>query len=201
MAKREDLKPANLSWNPSDVPGSLEGLYEFMKAKAEAAIQWYLHAKRLKKILAIVLRVMSIALGSVAAIIPILSQMITRQNGEQIIAPAWASVALVLAGVLIALDRFLGCSSSWMRFISTELRLHKRLDEFQLDWQGERSKWKDTSADDKQVETMFEIAKAFIADVDKLLIDETNAWIAEFQSSLKQIDEFAKMKEDTKKKS
>ncbi|MHC4666746.1 MAG: SLATT domain-containing protein [Planctomycetota bacterium] len=109
----------------------LEGLHAFVKGRAEGAIEWYLQAKSRKKMWAIRLRALSILLVSAAAVIPILSQMITNEQGEQVIAPAWASVALVIAAMLVALDRLLGCSSSWIRYISTEFRLQKLLDEFQ----------------------------------------------------------------------
>lgn len=201
MSKRTDIKTTDLVWEPSDVPGSLDALYQYVKDRATKAIDWYLESKRDKKTWAIWLRVLAILLASAGAIIPILSQIITDPKGNQIIAPAWASVALVLAGVLVALDRFLGCSSSWIRYISTELRLQKILDEFQIDWQCQKSKWKDAGPDDKQTEGMFATAKQFIQEVDQLIIEETNAWIAEFQSVLKQIDELAKMKEKAEKKS
>ena len=201
MFQRTDIKTTDLVWEPNDVPGSLDALYQYVKDRATKAIDWYLESKRDKKIWAIWLRVLAILLASAGALLPILSQIITDENGEQIIAPAWASVALVLAGVLVALDRFLGCSSSWIRYISTELRLQKILDEFQIDWQCQKSKWKDAGPDNRQIRDIFGIAKQFIQQVDQLIIEETNAWIAEFQSVLKQIDELAKMKEKAAKKS
>jgi hypothetical protein len=201
MSDREDIKTTDLAWDPIDVPCSLDNLYKCVKGRADGAIKWYFESKADKKMWAIWLRVISILLASAGALVPILSQIITDKNGDQIIAPAWASVALVLAGVLVALDRFLGCSSSWIRYISTELRLQKLLGEFQIDWQRERSQWKETGPDDEQIEAMFTLAKEFIQEVDKLIIEETNAWIAEFQTVLKQIGELAKMKEKTGKKS
>lgn len=199
MAKRKDITTNDLAWEPGDITVSLEGLFKFVKGRVTGAIDWYLKSKKCKKRWAILLRVISILLASAAALIPILSQIILSEKGEQIIAPAWASVALVLAGVFVALDRFLGYSSSWIRYISTELRLQTLLDKFQVEWQCERSKWKETGPEDEQIQAMCTKAKELIQQADKLILEETNKWITEFQSVLKQIDELVKTKEETGK--
>jgi membrane-anchored glycerophosphoryl diester phosphodiesterase (GDPDase) len=199
MARRNDITTEDLNWDPNDITVSLEGLYKFVKGRVTEAIKWYLKSKKSKKRCAILLRVISILLVSAAALIPILSQVILDKKGEQIIAPAWASVALVLAGVFVALDRFLGHSSSWIRYISTELRLQTLLDKFQVEWQCERSRWKETGPEDEQIQTMCAKAKEFIQQADKLILEETNTWIVEFQSAIKQIDALVKTKEETEK--
>lgn len=199
MAGRKDLTTKDLSWNSDDVTGSLEGLFQFVNGRVKDAIDWYLKSKRSKKRWAILLRVISILLVFAAALLPILSQVILDKKGEQIIMPAWASVALVLAGLFVALDRFLGYSSSWIRYISTELRLQTLLDKFQVEWQCERSKLKATGPEDQQRQTLCAMAKEFIQQADKLILEETNTWIIEFQSALKQINALVKTKEETAK--
>jgi hypothetical protein len=201
MAAREDLKAGerDVSWDPQDLPKSIEELRKFVKDKADEAIRWYWKAKRWKKRAAIGLRVTSIFIASAAAVIPILSQMITDNANKPVIAPAWASVALIAAGVFVVLDRLLGCSSSWIRYVLTGLRLQKKLDEFQIEWHCEKAKWKDAKPTDAQTQAMCAKAKDVVTAVDELIIEETNAWVAEFKSALKQIDELAKMKEQIKK--
>jgi hypothetical protein len=199
MARREDIRPGNFGWNADDVVGSLEELYGYVRGKADKAIDWYLKSKGPKKRRAIWLRAIAIVLVCIAGAIPIISQM-DMADGDQIVAPGWASLALILAGMLVGLDRLLGYSSAWIRYISTELRLQGLVDEFQIEWQFEKSKWKDAGPDEKQIQLLFEKAEKFVKDVNELIIEETNVWVAEFQSALKKLDELAKMRgEDGKK--
>jgi hypothetical protein len=50
-------------------------------------------------------------------------------------------VALAIAGALVAYDKFAGCSTSWMGFIATEHQVWQLLQEFQVDWELERTSW------------------------------------------------------------
>ena len=199
MAGRKDISTKDLAWDPSDITGSIEGLFQFVSGRVKDAIVWYQKSAKCKKRRAILLRVISVLLASAAALIPILSQVIVDEHGIPKIAPAWSSVFLVLAGVFIALDRFLGHSSGWVRYTSTGFRLQALRNNFQIEWQCERSKWKATGPEDEQIQTLCAKAKEFIQQADKLILDETNTWITEFQSALKKVDELVKTKEETGK--
>ena len=199
MARRKDITTKDLAWDPNDITGSLEGLFQFVNGRVKDAIVWYQKSAKCKKRRAILLRVISILLASAAALIPILSELIVDKHGIPEIAPAWASVALVLAGVFIALDRFLGHSSAWVRYTSTGFRLQGLRNKFQIEWQCERSKCKAAAPEDDQTKTLCAMAKAFIQLADKLIMEETNAWIAEFQNALKQVDTLVKTKEENGK--
>ena len=194
MSGRKDVRTGELSWNPKDAPASLDGLYDFVKGRAERVVDWYLKSRRDKKHWAIRLRGLAIILATAAAIIPILALIITNKEGKAIINPAYASVGLAAVGMLVAMDRLLGLSSSWIRYVSTELRVQKRLNEFLIEWQCEKAKWIKGEPAKNQTAVMFRLAKQFIKDVDELIIEETAAWEAEFQSALKQIKELAKMR-------
>jgi len=194
MSGRKDVRTGELSWNPKDTPASLEGLCDFVKGRADRVVDWYLKSRRDKKHWAIRLRGLAIILATAAAIIPILALIITNKEGKAIINPAYASVGLAAAGMLVAMDRLLGLSSSWIRYVSTELRVQKRLNEFLIEWQFEKAKWIKGEPAKNQTAVMFRLAKQFIKDVDELIIEETAAWEAEFQSALKQLNELAKMR-------
>jgi len=193
MAKRKDIATAELNWDPGDARASLESLYCYVTDRVNGAITWYLQSKRSKKRSAIWLRGVAIVLASGAAVMPILSQIL----GPWRLDPAWASVVLVAAGMLVAFDCFLGSSSGWARYVVTELRLVKLQDEFQIDWHRQKSAWAQAGPDEKQVADMCQLARQFVAEADRLILEETNAWVMEFQRALAQIDALAKTKEQT----
>lgn len=194
--KRKDLESGDLkkmSWEPDKSLVSLNDVFKDAQNYVKSAINWYLQSKRRKKKGAVFLRVGAILTVSVAGILPMLSQ-IFLDDGKSVISPAWASVFLAAAAALVAMDRFFGFSSGWMRYIATELRLRKILQEYQMDWETEKSTWKGSHPDREQVQRMLVRTKAFRNRINTIIQEETNTWIAEFQSTLKQLDEAAKAK-------
>ncbi len=191
---KKDLEPGELgklSWEPDKVEESLDVVFQHATKKAKDAIDWYLMSKRPKKRGAIFLRVLAILSASAGGILPILSQ-IYLADGKPEISPAWASVLIGIAAAMVALDRLFGFSSGWMRFIAAELQLHQLLEAFQLDWEREKALWKGERPTDEQVQSMLKEAREFVFQVNNVVREETNAWIVQFQSSLKQIDKLAK---------
>jgi hypothetical protein len=81
-----------------------------------------------------------------------------------------------------------------MRYITTELHLQQMLDEFQFDWETERAAWKGAAPTDEQLQRALARCRAFVSQVDGLIREEANLWVAEFQESLKQLDETVKAK-------
>jgi hypothetical protein len=191
-----DLRPANLqalSWEPQQCAESLGAIFQFATGEAQAAISWYLHAKRSKKLFARSIRAGAILAGATAGVIPIVTQIYTL-NGAPLIAPATASVLLAIAATLVVLDRFFGFSSSWMRFIAAEIRIRKVLQEFQMEWEMERASWIGNAPTADQVQRMLARCKAFVSEVNAIVNEETSTWIEEFQRALVQIDEAARTK-------
>jgi hypothetical protein len=194
MAKRKDIETAKLNWDRDNIQASLDGLYQHVTERAGTAIGWYLKSKRGKKRWAIGLRAGAIVLASVAVAIPVLSQVLRKADGTPIIEPAWASVVLILGGTFVALDCFLGCSSGWVRYVVTALRIQKLLNEFQVSWNCQRSGWKQGGRDEKQTTALCVLARKFLSDIDQLILAETNAWVAEFQKALAQVEALMKAK-------
>ena len=190
-----DLQPAasyELHWDEEHRRHSLDVVYKRAEDHALSAIDWYLHAKRSKKNCAQFLRIGMIGSSAVAGLLPLLSQI--YQDKLSSLSPAWTTIALGVAGVLMAIDKYFGCSNAWMRFIATEHRIRQALHEFQMDYDFEQSKWMDNLPSSEQAQAMLSRCKAFISQVDTLILQETNEWLVEFQNAVKQKDEPAPAK-------
>jgi len=176
---------------------SLDTLYRRVIEKAEDSIRWYLKKARVKRIGARITRLGAITMVTLTGLLPLLSQLTKDGLGSLIIAPGWASITVVLAAALIGLDKFFGCSSGWVRFISAGLKLQKILNDFQIDWLIGMAGWKlkEAPAPD-EIQSMLGRAKVLLNQVDDIVIDETNTWIAEFMSALKMMEETAKTQAD-----
>ena len=190
-----DLQPSmssELHWDEEHRRHSLDVVYKRAEDHALSAIDWYLHAKRSKKNCAQFLRIGMIGSSAVAGLLPLLSQIYQDQLSS--LSPAWTTIAIGVAGVLMAIDKYFGCSNAWMRFIATEHRIRLALHEFQMDYDFEQSKWMDNLPSSEQAQAMLSRCKAFISQVDTLILQETNEWLVEFQNAVKQKDEPAPAK-------
>jgi hypothetical protein len=186
-----------LEWGPGQSRASLNAVFQNAQLQATKAIQWYEDHRRPQKRWARAFRCGALVLAGIAGILPIVSQILLPQNpdGGISLSPAWASVALALAAGLIGFDRFFGCSSSWLRYCVTDIRLKELLRVFQLDWQIANAA-RNTAGDHSQEEwvaSMLRRARAFEMDVQALIRQETELWRHEFQSTLTQIDETARI--------
>jgi len=175
-------------WDATDVEVSLTRLKSFATSRAAEAVSYYRRIKRPKKWWAIRLRVLSLVFAGISGILPLLSQIYADPQGRPVIAPAWASVSLALAAGAVAIDRYFGFSSAWMRFMASELKISRALDRFELDWEATRAGMRvDGGGDTAQV--LMDRARRFVGDVADIVGAETAQWMSEFRETLRQLDE------------
>ena len=192
----QDLRPADLAsldWAPWHARHSLDVIYQSVVEYASQSITWYLGARRSKKRWAQRLRVAAIVMVSVAGVLPVLSQIFNGSNSV-VIEPAWSSVALAIAVALIALDRFFGYSSAWMRYMATTKAISAALNEFRLDWQRASYQLEIGEPDQDGISDLLDIAKIFTRRIDDLVQAETRQWASEFRDTLTEIEWSAQKK-------
>jgi hypothetical protein len=196
-----DLYPAKvreIPRTPGDDAGYVEAVARLVMDEADKAISWYLEKKVPKKLGAQALRLAAIVAATVAGILLIISG-VSSKDGVPLVAPAWASVALALAAAFVAVDKFFGFSTAWMRFLTTEFQIRQALHAFEMSWQIVRCGWKDGRPTDEQVIAALEQCRAFLVEVDGLLKSELDAWVQEFKAALKEIDESVKARTEAAK--
>jgi SMODS and SLOG-associating 2TM effector domain 2 len=179
---------AALAWDTADVEGSLSRLKAFASSRAAEAVSYYRRIKQPKKWWATRLRVLSLVFAGISGILPLLSQIWADSRGRPVIAPAWASVALALAAGAVAIDRYFGFSSAWMRFMASELKISRALDQFELDWEATRAGIGVETAGDT-ASLLMDRARHFVADVADIVGGETAQWMSEFRETMRQLDE------------
>lgn len=142
-ASNNDVRPAQRgiqAWDRADPASAVQSVYQQIEDHANGVIDWYLNAKRSKSVLAGAYRTGALILGGLAGLLPIFAQMGVGPPEESnawwsfllplVEQPAWASVFIGLAALLVLLDRFFGCSTAWMRFITTEQQVRQRCKAF-----------------------------------------------------------------------
>ncbi len=180
-----------MDWSSNKAEESLQIVFDKTIIVGYQAINWYSTSKKSKKWWAQTIRVCSILLGALAAILPTIGDMIGK-NGSTGIPGGFTTICLGGAGTLLLFDKYFGFSSAWMRYISAELQLRQIMQEFELDWENERASWQGNTPSIDQVNQMLARCKAFTSQISTIIRDETNVWVQEFQNTIKTLDESIK---------
>jgi hypothetical protein len=184
--KSQKLPP--LTWDGTSDKQSLEKLRDYVVSQAEAAQDWYLRKRVWKRRAGLITRSLAMIATAVGGAIPVVVQMWT-ENGKPAFSPAWASIALAIAAFLVSLDYFLGYTTGWIRYVQAQQRIAKILQSFEFDWAALRAVWGTANPTRDQILAALARLKDAALQVQQVVEDETNAWVGEFKSALKLIDE------------
>lgn len=193
---RADIKPdggLEFAWDSQNLAETLDKIVKSSEAHGVSAIDWYLTKKRRKKNTAIFLRFTVIVATAVAGVLPMFAQLSVAksdaaQSSPWFVEPVWASIALAVAAFMLALDKFFGFSSGWMRFISTEHQIRQALHEFRLDYRIAQASWPSGQPKPEHTHQLLTRCKAFLTQVDTFIQNETNEWMKEFKDNLKKLN-------------
>jgi hypothetical protein len=172
-----------LSWRGGEGDASLEKVFNYATGEGKAAVAWYGESRKRKKSWVFRLRSGAAAMASIAALLPIASQIFPASQ----IPPAWTTVALALGAGFLGIDRYLGLSSGWMRYVKAEQKIARLQQRFQFDWE-ERQAQIAGPPESADITELLEIASTFIGQLKDVIEKETDAWILDFKKSLAVLD-------------
>ncbi len=184
----------DLLWDAPNAVKSIQTIYDYLRDDALSSINWYTRQRKKKRFWAISIRNISVVLAGIGAIIPLISTVLNNKISLGIDSGIIVTIVLALAGGLILFDKILGISSGWIRYIKTELKIRQALELFELDWEAQRASWLGNPPSSGQIASILQKATNFASELNNFISDETNAWIEEFQNSLKQIDDMVKIR-------
>ncbi len=198
--KQDMTAPAlsGLDWSPEAADGSLERVKLHLTADAREAIEWYSESKRSKRGAAMTVRVVAVLTTALAAVVPLIAQM-AQGNTSPVAAlrdlqlviqePALTAVLLAVAGAALALDKFFGFSTGWVRFIKAGQQLRDSMEDFELEWETQRASRGGMEPTPQEVASALALARTFSGKMNGIVQDETNTWIQEFQASMQAVQE------------
>jgi hypothetical protein len=190
---QEVSAPVNITvaeWDPSewqDLPPqqAIHSLFEYTEAEARRAVAWYETRKHGKALPSKRLRKLAISLVVVGGLAPILAGVVRGENSAII-----TQLGLLMLGIaagLLAFDRYFGLSSGWIRYMTSLAAIERLRADFLFDWavllQHARA-----PIDDATKLAFLERARTFQKGVLELVERETAAWVAEFQSSIADLE-------------
>ncbi|MGP4086814.1 SLATT domain-containing protein [Streptomyces sp. KR55] len=158
----------------------LDELYRWVERGALDTAAWYLADRVWKRRAARSLRC-GAALGAVAgAALPLLD--LTRVVGG---AAPWGYLALLLAVACVAVDRFFGLTSGWIRDVATAQAVQRRLLALQFEWASESVRevlGPTEGTASEAAERCLSVLRRFTEDVTELVRTETADWMVEFRT-------------------
>jgi SMODS and SLOG-associating 2TM effector domain 2 len=145
-------------------------------------IKWYTLAAVPNKRNGRAFRFLAILFVAVAGIVP----LVITALPDGVISSKLVDISYIFIGIaafLIGVDKFFGYSSSWMRYITTQMALETLLAKFRYDWAIESVKAGD-KLDADACKPLLIIVKNFAADVQSKMENETAQWATELRNNL-----------------
>jgi hypothetical protein len=181
---------SNLSWKDLDIDSSLAVLRRYVESEAQRQIDWYFGKLKLKSLASTALRFVAIALFVAGALVPVLKATLTPDTVRKLPFDfAEAGYLLIgIAGGCIALDRFFGYSTGWIRYMTSALALDKSLEEFRMEWARNLAKLRGGLPNEIQLDQLLLTCETFSLAIRSQVEQETKAWVIEFRSNLAQLE-------------
>jgi hypothetical protein len=202
--RRPNLRLGDLSelnWTDDDVMASLRALFKAADGKAQDAIDWYLRQKTPKARWSRALRfaaILSTAGGAMAPLVAGASATLGTQSPVLSGVPVshLGYLLLALAAAMVGIDRFFGFSTAWMRYMMSAMRLQAAQTAFRCDWNILEAQLRGDRPAVDQTTAMLQKIRDFSAGIDAEIETETKEWIAEFRSTLTEIDKAARAQQE-----
>lgn len=189
---QKDFKPQEFptfaEWGDLSSAANVAKLREYAEGLAQDAINWYYNGRHVRRILCRTCRFLAIVLTATAGILPILMEAYPSLR----IRAMHSTLCLALAALWIALDRFWGFTSGWVRYLQTGQEISALVDGFRFDITHVQLSWSNGKPSSAQAEDCLLRIRAFVLQLHSIVRQETNAWAAEFAAALKDFDEQTK---------
>lgn len=192
--RRRDLEaqpfpdvPAGAAADPVAQRETLARLRTWAEQDAEAAIEWYLRDKRLKRVGSRLLQGFAIAFAVAGTAVP-LGTAASGGSGQ-----GWGYVLLAVAAGCKGFDHFFGMSAAWMRDITVAHTLRTELNAVRLEWAadvlraGPDADVPGRLLEPAELERQLELISRLAGSVRSHVDGETADWQAEFSSSTRQL--------------
>lgn len=199
MSDTEDKKETfdefkDFDWSDENQEPSLNKLFDIVIANAAETSGWYSDKARKNRLWAMWLRSIAIVASTLGAGIPLVSKLFGDQYSPSGVPVELAAIVLSCGVAAILLDKFYGFSSSWIRFITTHLKIKRKIQTILFEWQLLRLNLAGKAFEKADLETLFSLCYRFHSEISDIVKEETQAWKQQFEHSLALIDERLNMK-------
>lgn len=182
----------DISWKNEDPIVSLDKLFKYVIKNSNNASDWYYSKRDHKRRIGVTIRYGAIFMSAFAGLYPVFISIVHNTSSSIKLDPAWSAIAVGLAALLILVDKFGGFTNAWIRYVVAGQNIDNEIKLFYIKWQTCLQKMESSSNPLDQIQPMIEECRLFLTTIQTIISTETNQWVAEFQSALKNIEDSVK---------
>jgi len=176
----------------------LRSIYSQAEVISKSWCKWYWKSIKSKRIASTIIRFSALFLLIVGTLLPILAGL-GHESEAKLLCTQIGVAVLACAGLLQVSDRLFGCSSGWLRYVSTVTAMENLTLKFELDW-ANYIIGKNGIIDNKDIKPLFDLFKQYEDDISKLRSDETDKWVAEFNTNIAMLNDLIKSQREATEK-
>lgn len=195
------------SWNPPDwsqpAQDCLIKLRDYAEQQLDSEIKWYAKTVRGQRRASRWLRGIALFFSIAGGLVPIARALVVspgvpdpKGSMAQLQAALppldWGQLGyllLAIAAGVVLFDRFFGFSTSWMRFVTTQIELERIRQNFRLEWIAlDQQRAAAVQVPAELLPRYLKLVRTTLILGKEQTIKETRAWISEFQSNLSQFE-------------
>jgi hypothetical protein len=158
-----------------DPLGWAEEMNQRFVAGAEGARRWYFERRRLPRRLAQLLRGLAASLAAFGFLVPIVQPLAPQ------LPLGTGYAALAAGGALLFLNRTLGLSSAWARYVKAALQIETLLQTHLIAWRAAIAAARRTPGDE---ERLYALLTQQVSALGAIVQTETETWVLEFNRDL-----------------
>ncbi len=182
------VSPVSLAWSGRALRESMVQAALYLESAFERQIDWYHQRKRSKARLSRALRALALLAFIGGGLTPLAGMALPGLFGRAGLEPGGAASLLIgIAAACLAFDRFFGCSSTWLRYVTAALSLESQLERFRYEW-PRRSLAAGEELAPRDAERLVRFFQETAAAMRKTVEEETSAWVAEFHANLLRLE-------------
>jgi hypothetical protein len=177
---------SSTDWKSIDPLVALQKAFALVDENAEHAMGWYATNMKSRGRMARFIRFLALALFAIGGLVPIASGLLGGLPWDL----QWQQlgyVALALGAGLLGFDHFFGISSAYARFVTSELAIKNAQAHFHADWLSMVAQ--NAPLQPGALKPFFDRMAEFMAIVVQTTERETQEWVAEFRSSLSELEQ------------
>lgn len=164
------LDLGSADWSSSDE--TLAWLFQRVETFAMDTRDWYSRDQRAKRRISLALTAAMIILGLLGILAPLMTTA-----GVDAVNPSWGYVLLACAAGCVAIDRFFGISTAWMRDVRSVQVINAMIFDLQLEW---ISVSRAPANSNGEIDRRMGLLRDFSRRVNEVITRETDTWTTQF---------------------
>lgn len=200
MPEEKQVRPQlpELFKDSANAWADLSTLHKYVLERGNEQMEWYYAKKKWHSKRSLHLRFVAIVFFVLGGLVPLTkaafpSVDLSAMPGLSVLSGRldFGQLGYLLIGIgagCLAMDRYFGYSTTWMRFVTVALAIEKTMEEYRFEWTRGTAALHGKEPTPEQLDELVKMCRDVSLKIRVQVEEETNAWVTEFQSSLAHLE-------------